>query len=229
MTKNKDIKRLTRARMDKTGESYTIARQHLLAKADQQAAEPPAPAAPDYAVLAGMSDEAVEAKTGCNWELWVYALDYAGAADMSHKEIAAYVQEKWDVSGWWAQTITVGYERIKGLRAIGQRRDGSYEANKSKTFPVPITKLYAAWADEDARREWLGNVELTVRAATPEKSMRITWSDDTAVDLYFTAKSDAKSQVAIQHRKLASSQDSARMKAYWGERLAALGERLTEA
>ena len=51
--------------------------------------------------------------------------------------------EKYKVPGWWAQTVTVGYERIKGLRAVGQRRDGTFEANKSRTFAVPLARLYA--------------------------------------------------------------------------------------
>ncbi len=32
MPKNRDLKRLIRARMEKTGESYTAARSHLLSK-----------------------------------------------------------------------------------------------------------------------------------------------------------------------------------------------------
>ena len=44
---------------------------------------------------------------------------------MSHTEIAAMVNKTWKVDGWWSQTVTVGYERIKGLRARGQRRDGT--------------------------------------------------------------------------------------------------------
>ena len=229
MTKNKDLKRLTRARMDKTGESYTTARRHLLAKVEE---EPAAPSPADYPALAGMSDEAVEARTGCTWKKWVDALDYAGAREMTHREIAAYVHETWDVPGWWAQTVTVGYERIRGLREIGQRRDGTYDANRSRTFPVPVANLYAAWADEDRRATWLGDVDLTVRTATPGKSLRLTWNDDTdrdgtRVDAWFTAKSPAKSQVAVQHGKLPSSELRDRMKVYWGERLDALGDVLT--
>ena len=71
---------------------------------------------------------AIKAKTGCTWERWVGALDYHGAEQMSHREIAALVSTKFKVGSWWTQTVTVGYERIKGLRARGQRRDGSYEA-----------------------------------------------------------------------------------------------------
>src|SRR5688572_29094756 len=154
MTLKKDLKRLVRARMGKTGESYTTSRAKILAQpptrsrartADAPLSSPP-PATPDYAALAGTADATIKAKTGCTWEKWVYALDRLGADRMPHREIAALVSDKYKIDGWWAQAVTVGYERIKGLRAIGQRRDGSYEANKSRTFDVPISTLFEAWA-----------------------------------------------------------------------------------
>src|SRR3989449_5622327 len=112
----KDFKRLVRARMQKTGEAYTAARAHLLQK--QQESRPV-----DYARLAGMmSAAALKARTGCTWERWVKALDRVAAHRWPHREIAHYVHEKYKVPGWWAQTVTVGYERIKGLRAIGDRK-----------------------------------------------------------------------------------------------------------
>ena len=132
-------------------------------------------------------------------------------------------------SRWWAQTITVGYERIRGLRDVGQRRDGTYEANKSKTFPVPLARLFQACDVPDLRQQWLPEEDLTVRKATPEKSIRLTWNDGTNVQLYFTAKGEHKSQVAVQHRKLATQDDIATTKQVWGERLAALGELLAAA
>jgi hypothetical protein len=55
------------------------------------------------------------------------------------------VREKYKIPGWWSQTVAVGYERIKGLRAIGQRMDGSFEASKSRTFAVPLARLYGAF------------------------------------------------------------------------------------
>lgn len=56
--------------------------------------------------------------------------------------------------------------------------------------------------------------------------MRITWSDGSSVECWFTAKDSGKSQVAVQHRKLASKEAAAEMKEFWGERLAALKEQL---
>jgi hypothetical protein len=220
MPTNKDFKRLVRGRMQKTGESYTAARSHLV---HQRHAPTPAPAAPDYAKLAGVSDESVRAKTGCAWAKWVWTLDRVGAAEMSHRDIARYVSEHFEISGWWAQTVTVGYERIRGLRDIGQRRGGSYEVSKSKTFAVPIARVYRAIRDARQRARWLDE-RPTIRAATTNKTVRMAWPDGTAVEAYFVAKGAAKAQVAVQHRKLKDRAAVARQKAFWTERLAALGE-----
>jgi uncharacterized protein YndB with AHSA1/START domain len=223
MPTNKDFKRLVRARMQKTGESYTSARTHLLAK-PRTLETPPAPAPADYARLAGMSDATLKAKTGCTWDRWVWALDRVQAHTWSHREIARYVHEKYKVPDWWTQTVTVGYERIKGLRAIGERRGGGFEANKSKTFAVPVTRLFRAFSDKRTRERWLPGVGLTVRTASRPKTMRVTWPDQTSVEFYFASKGSGKSLVQIQHRKLPDKAAAARMKEFWGARLAALEE-----
>src|SRR6266446_714801 len=219
MPTNKDFKRLVRGRMQKTGEAYTTARAHLL---KQKPAAPVSAATVDYAKLAGRSDAVLKQKTGCTWARWVKALDHAQAYTWPHREIATYVHEKYKIPGWWAQTVTVGYERIKGLRAVGQRRDGSFEANKSRTFAVPLVQLYRAFHDSGTRARWLPGVDLTVRAATRGKSMRITWPDRTSVEVGFTSRGVAKSQVAVQHGKLPDRAAQTRVKQYWAERLDAL-------
>lgn len=221
MPTDKDFKRLVRGRMQKTGESYTTARAHLR-KQKPTAAVAPAPR--EYARLAGKSDAIIQERTGCTWERWVKALDRAKAHTWPHREIAKYVQEKYKISSWWSQTVTVGYERIKGLRAIGQRRDGSFEASKSKTFPVPLARLYGAFHDARSRARWLPGVDLTVRTATAEKSMRITWPDKTSVEVGFARKGPTRSLVALQHGKLPDKAAATRVKEYWTERLGALEE-----
>jgi hypothetical protein len=220
MTVHKDFKRLVRTRMQKTGESYTAARAHFL-KQKTVAVSPPTI---DYPKLAGRSDATIKQNTGCTWERWVRALDHAKAHTWPHRDIARYVQEKYKVDGWWAQSVTVGYERIKGLRAIGQRRSGAFEASKSRTFPVPLARLYRAFRDARTRARWLPGVKLTVRSATPEKYMRITWPDESSVAVGFLSKGAGKSQVAIQHEKLPDQAAATRSKQYWAERLDLLGQ-----
>jgi hypothetical protein len=223
MPANKDFKRLVRGRMRKTGEAYTTARAHLLQQKPPATTSPSrGPAPSEYARIAGRSDAILKERTGCTWERWVKALDRAKAYTWPHREIAQYVRDRYKTDGWWAQTVTVGYERIKGLRAVGQRRDGSFEASKSKTFAVPLERLYRAFADKRTRERWLPGVDLKVRTATRGKSMRITWPDQTSLVVGFLRTGTGKSQVALQHGKLADRDSAARMKQYWAERLRAL-------
>jgi hypothetical protein len=233
MTIQKDFKRLVRGRMQKTGESYTAARTQLLAQKPERRNDgtaprsalpsfPPSVLPPDYAKLAGKSDASIKEKTGCTWERWVKALDHVKAHTWSHREIAKYVHEKYKVEGWWAQTVTVGYERIKGLRAVGQRRDGSFEASKSRTFAAPVSTLYNAFHDARIRSRWLPGVKLTVRTATRDKSMRISWPDGTSLEIGFTGQGIGKSRVALAHVKLSDKAAAARAKEFWAERFDAL-------
>jgi hypothetical protein len=234
MPRNKDLKRLVRARMRKTGEAYTAARAHIIKKPKtktvSKAAAPRKSAIEkiDYAALAGISNETIKAKTGCTWERWVPALDYRGAEKMSHRDIAELVNKKYKIDGWWSQTVTVGYERIKGLRARGQRRDGTYEANKSRTFDVPVTTLFDAWADASTRGRWLNGDGVKVRTATAPKSMRLGWSDGSIIAVGFMPKGKSKSAVAVQHTKLPDRETANRLKQYWSDRLDALGGVLTK-
>ena len=243
MPRNKDLKRLVRTRMQKTGEAYTTARAQIMKKprpattargaiteapptvSSESAAHavPAAVVAPsDYAKIAGMSDDVVKEKTGCTWERWVYALDRHHASDLSHREIAALVNEKYKVGPWWGQMVTVGYERIKGLRERGQRRSGTYEAGKSRTYNVPVTTLFDAWADARRRKRWMNGAKVKVRTATAPKSMRLAWDDGTVVVVGFLAKGPSKSTVAVTHEKLPDKETANRLKEYWAERLDSL-------
>ena len=238
MPRDKDLKRLVRARMKKTGEAYTAARAQILKKGTRTPAKSPtaslrltpAPGSSptEYATLAGMSDAVVKEKTGRTWEEWVNALDKHNAADLPHRDIATLVHETYKVREWWTQTVAVGYERIKGLRARGQRRNGTYEANKSRTFNVPVKTLFNAWADPTIRRRWLG-VDVKVRTATAPKTVRLAWTDGSIIAVGFTAKGASKSQVALAHVKLPDREAADRTKQYWTERLEALGAELSRA
>lgn len=173
----------------------------------------------DVSEITGIGDEAVRAKTGKTWSQWFALLDRAGAAKMPHKEIATHLYERHGCPGWWAQMVTVGYERARGLRAKHETATG-YAVSVSKTIGAPLGGLYRAWAVERTRRRWLPETGITIRKATPNKSMRITWIDGkTSLDVYFYGKGARRSQINVQHRKLSDAKQVAPMKAHWGERL----------
>lgn len=219
MPKDKDFKRRVRARMARTGESYTTARAHLLKRS-------PTPLPDDHESVAGMSDAAVADATGRDWSGWVRLLDEAGAADLPHADIARRVEQEHGLSGWWAQTVTVGYERLRGLRDVGQRRDGSYEVSRSRTLPVPLAELYGAFADETRREAWLPGVALEIRTLNEEKNARTAWSDGTRVELRWTEKGGDRSTVTVQHRGLPDPEAREARRLWWGERLDALADLL---
>jgi hypothetical protein len=222
----KDFKRLVRARMEKTGESYTAARAQLQKLGNRKSEignRSGHSAPPDYAALAGMKDEAVLAKTRRTWSEWVRELDRIGAAQLSHAQVARMLSEKYDVPPWWTQMVTVGYERIKGKRSMGQRSDGKFGADRSRTFAVPVERLFNAFAVSRTRNRWLTVPGMTLRSSSKPKVARFAMDDGTRVVVGFTSKGASKSSVAIQHEKLPSREAATRMKQVWGEQLDALG------
>ena len=215
MTRQKSFKRLVRARMEKTGESYSAARASLLAANEPKATEGP---------TLTMSDDAIRRRTGHGWEHWFGLLDEWGATQRSHTDAATWLREEQGTGGWTAQAIVVSYERARGLRAVGEHADG-FTVTASKTVAVPVDRLYEAFVDETLRRAWLPDAELRERTATKPKSARFDWgSDGTRVVVGFEAKADGRSLAALAHEKLPDAAEAERMKAFWRERVAALKE-----
>jgi hypothetical protein len=203
-----------RARMEKTGESYTAARAMLLA-----ADAPP---------VLMTSDENIRSRTGRGWEEWFDLLDDWGAAARSHRETARHVAELQGIDplAWNAQAVVSSYERTRGLRAAGEHADG-FAITASRTVAVPVERLYDAFVDAAERRRWLPDGQLRERTATKPKSARFDWGvDGGRVLATFAAKGDAKSTVALQHARLADAEEAERMKTYWRERVATLKEEL---
>ena len=221
MPKHKDLKRLIRARMQKTGESYTTARIHLLSKS--------LPLPRDYSKVAGMSDAAVKKATGKTWHEWARHLDEADAATLEHRGIVALAaRELGEEAGWWAQMVTVAYERFRGLREVGQRRGGGYDVNKSKTLPVSEDTLWSSLIDAKRRKRWLPDIALEPTKAKWTKTARGCMDDGTKVSVYLTAKEDEKTTLTIQQSGLPDKDAAARAKAFWSERLDTLKRMLAD-
>lgn len=175
-----------------------------------------------------MSDEAIRRGSGKTWDEWYTILDAWGAATKPHDEIARYVHAEQGVDGWWAQSVTVGYERMIGRRTVGERADGSFDASTSKTVPVGIADLFVAWVNDDLRDQWLAPGTLTLRTSQENTSARFD-NDEYGgiIALYFEDKGEAKSSVTIQILKLPTRDAMAERKATWKTRLADLAEYLT--
>ena len=91
-------------------------------------------------IAPAMSDDAVMARTGKTWSEWFAILDAAGAAKMTHPQIASYLSTQQGVPDWWSQMVAVTYEKARGLREQHQQPDG-YQISKGKTFQVPAMRV----------------------------------------------------------------------------------------
>jgi len=165
-----------------------------------------------------ISTEAVRAKTQKTWDEWFTILDAAGGKEMGHKEIVAILNNNYKIDPWWQQSVTVAYEKARGLRQKHEMVDG-YQISKSITLNVPVDKIFGAWLDKTIRAKWLENTDMNIRKSIPNKSIRITWSDPASfVEVYFYPKGE-RVQVTLNHSKLRDQDQAEKMKAYWGSQL----------
>jgi hypothetical protein len=165
-----------------------------------------------------VGDAAVQHATGKTWAQWCVLLDKAGARQLPHRRIAILLQQRHGLGGWWAQMVTVGYEQVRGLRVRHQRAVG-YEVGASKTLDVAAAAAFLAWQDARLRSRWLQE-PISVRKATPPKSLRLDWSggaEVVSVNIY--PKGAGKCQVVVQHGKLKSAAAARRAKAFWSKAL----------
>lgn len=214
MTTQKTLKRRVRARSAKTGESYTTARAQLLRRAD-------APE-PDAMALAGMTDEAMVRGSGRPIGEWLEILDRWAATERKHPEIARWLVAEHGIGGWWAQSVTVAYERARGMR-VRHQDPGGFSVSASRTIRASADRISDAFTDEVLRSTWLPDAQISVRTANRGRSARFDWSDPPSrVGFNLFPKGEGKTQIGLEHEKLADADVAARMKAMWRERLAAL-------
>lgn len=178
--------------------------------------------APSVERIAGISNDAVAAKTGKPWANWIELLDRAGAKKMKHKDIAELLQSQYGVGDWWSQMVTVGYEQARGLRIRHQTARG-FQISRSKTIAASASAIYQAWIEPKLRQRWLRTGPLTIRSSTRNKVVRLNWTDGISnVETRFESKGPAKTQVVVQHNKLPDERSALKMKEFWSNRLPAL-------
>jgi hypothetical protein len=175
----------------------------------------------------GVSDAAVERATGRRWDTWFQVLDDWGGVQKTHAEIARHLHEMYGIDGWWAQTVTVGFERARGMRAVHERPDG-FSVNASKTFPVPVERLFSALTEEAERAKWLDGFALRQRTSKPFSSARFdVLPGGTRLNVTFVSRGPAKSVAQFQQERLVSAEEVEPWRAVWKSRLGALGDYLT--
>ena len=166
-----------------------------------------------------ISDEAVKKSTGKIWKEWFSILNKSGAKKMEHKDIAKLLSNKYGISGWWSQMVTVQYEQeIKG-RKKHEKPEG-YQISKSSTLQYSVTKIFNSINSPIKRIKWLADPGIIITKSTKNKSIRGKWIDKkTIVEFQLYPKDKNKTQLVVQHSKIKSSKEAEKMKSYWGKQL----------
>ena len=251
MTRARALKQVIRARAAKTGERYTTARRQILREINSKPVVTQGGSAsareihgelrrdrhaPSVPARGGMSDAASLKKTGHDLAHWFAVLDRFGAVEKGHTASARHLYEAHGVDGWYAQGITVAYERERGVRGMNQRCDGAFEVSASKVMNATTKQVVKAFSDARTRAKWINEAETTLadalaKGVADKKSkgfvvrpdgqarFRYKWND-TIVQLYMIPKSKEKISVVVQHTKLPSG-DSVEL--YRGQWKTALG------
>lgn len=166
-----------------------------------------------------ISDKAIQQATGELWQTWRERLDAMGAQQLSHAEIAAKLIETYNVSGWWAQSLTVRYEKQIGRRQTGQTSDGMFSANVSKTVPGTMDDAMHWWRQKVLKQSAGFNGVPIVTSSHTETTKwryyRAALADGSRVVVTIYEKTPAKASLGLQHDKLPSAQVAESWRTYW--------------
>ncbi|HSJ33891.1 MAG TPA: hypothetical protein VLB85_02445 [Acidimicrobiia bacterium] len=215
MTRQESFKHRIRARMEKTGERYSAARRHLISAGEGRHRE--------WVSAPEVADDTVREETGRTWNEWCDLLEASPVAGADHGAIASYLADEVGVDGWWAQTVTLGFERITGRRLPHQRPDGTFTLSKSKTLDLDPEELKALLLDEDAHADLFPGLDTEIRSRPRSRNPRIALGGGSAL-FSIDPAGEGRVRLTVSHERLADPEDVERWRYYWGEWLDALAE-----
>lgn len=185
-----------------------------------------------------VSDDAVRRATGQDWAAWFAALDAAGAHAWTHKEIVAWLAGPGGLTnGWWQQSVTVEYEKERGLRApVGETADAGFQVGAQRTLDLPAAEAWSLLMERPGPDAWLGagtdfrptpghvyraedGTHGEVRTVRPGFRVRLTWHPPdwrapTTLQITLTPKGE-RTTVGFHHERLPDAEARTAMRARW--------------
>ncbi len=230
MTDARKLKKRVRSRAERTGESYAAARRQVVAKLDaereaktrstaEQARQAPATGA--------VSEERCREKTGHGFDHWFRVLDRFGARKEGHTKAARHLLEEHQVSAWYAQAITVAYERAHGLREVNQQCTGDFQTSVSRVLPVDVEAAQRLFVERAERDGWLlgleGEPAASLQTALEKESfqamkggVRLRYRPAASlVELELRAKNGGRATVVVRHSKIGDRGEMESLRGGW--------------
>ncbi len=166
-----------------------------------------------------LTDEAVEKTTGKGWNEWFTILGQKTDGSFSHKDIAKLLMDQYQVDGWWAQSITVEYERHLGKRQVGQVKDGTFQTAVSKTLPGDLDQVFSLWLNAARDVKEFNSILLAGKPAISKSEKwrywRVDLADGSKVTITVGKKSEEKSILTFSTEKLKDQDEIEQWKEFW--------------
>lgn len=196
-----------------------------------------------------MNDQAIVEATGASLDQWADRIEEAGLGHASHKAIVDHLHRSHSVSYWWAQEITVEYEKRIGRRVVGQTQDGLFQVGVSKTLNAPAGAVWRYLESEAGRTALFGSasggfaevaalegedangVRVKTTTYVPESHVRMQWQrpdwiDASILQIRVTKKASSKSTLSFHQEKLPSEVARHEMRERWRNVCAAIADGL---
>jgi hypothetical protein len=160
------------------------------------------------------------------WDEWANLIDAGPGRLAGHTAIAAWLHAEHGLTGWWAQGVTVGYERIAGLRLPGQMPDGTFSVSRSRVLELPALLLRTALLDDAGRADLFPGINTVLRSKPAAKALRFAAfrAGQPLGSLLFSADPlpDGRLRVTVTHDKLPDFDAGEQWKQFWADWLAAV-------
>jgi len=183
-----------------------------------------------------MNDDRMREATGRGEAEWFDTIDADGLREADHSVIAAHLHDRYGLSSWWSQTVTVEYEKAVGRRVLGQTADGRFQVGVNRSLPADPAVLWETLESPEALELILGTVGRTggfhalrgesggvdfeTTTYRPGSHVRLRfrmpdWSESSILQIRVTAKDTGGSTLSFHHEKLPDAAARADMKDRW--------------
>lgn len=181
------------------------------------------------AMKRNVSDASIRKATGRSTDEWFALLDARGGTGGDHKSRVRLLAEAGLASAWHQQTLTVMYEKERGLREPGQTATAGYEIGVRRTVPLPPDQVWARLTSARGLPEWLeaapplepgtrfalpDGATGEVRTVQPGSRVRLVWKGGSTLQVTLTPTARGCT-VTFHQEKLPDGATRERMREHW--------------
>ena len=185
-------------------------------------------------------------KTGRSWKEWVEVIGSAENGVWDHKTLVTYLRQTQGLTHWWAQTVTVGYEKLTGRRITGETADVGFQVGIQRTFSVSLPEAWKLIAStkglsiliddchgreirQGEKFETDDSSTVEIRVLQENHHIRMNWTPPgwkmaTVLQVRVLEKGEGKVGISIHHEKLPDHQTREIMRERWKQALSRLGD-----